>query len=108
MVAGLVDQQAAGLLGQAVPAAEVVGAVAGVEQPVEADRDDLADRALAKEVGDLLVDRVVAVVEGDRDRSGRLPLGFEDGGGVLTGRGQGFSQMTLQSLASAARMYSWW
>ena len=65
---GLVHQQAAGVVLVAVPAAEVVGAVARVEQPLEVDRADLADRAGAQQGVQLAVDRVVAVVEADGDR----------------------------------------
>ena len=45
MVGRLVDEEAAGIPLVGVPAAEVVGAVLGVEIPVEIDRGDLADRA---------------------------------------------------------------
>ena len=65
MVRGLVHHQAAGVLLVAMPAAEVVGAVAGVEQPVEVHREHLADDAGHEQVLDLGARRRVAVVEGD-------------------------------------------
>ena len=76
MVSGLVHQQAARVGLVAVPPAEVVGAVAHVEQPLEVHRADLPD--LRQQLLDLLVHRVEAVVEGDRDPLAGAPLRLED------------------------------
>ena len=46
MVRALVHEQRPGLRGMGVPAAEVVGAVVGIEEVFEVDRADLADRGI--------------------------------------------------------------
>ena len=48
-----------------MPAAEVVRAVAGVEQPLEVNAGDLADDTGLQHLLDLAVARRVTVVEGD-------------------------------------------
>ena len=63
VVRGLVDHQAAGVFLVAVPAAEVVGAVQRVQQPVEIDREHVADLAAHQQVLDLRARRRIAVVE---------------------------------------------
>jgi hypothetical protein len=65
VVGGLVDHQAAGIALVAVPAAEVVRPVGGVQQPLEVDADDVAQRAALDDLLDLRVAGGVAVVEGD-------------------------------------------
>ena len=66
-MARLVHQQAAGVLLLAVPAAEVVGAVHGVERPLEVHRGDLADLAGRDDLAQRRVPRGVPVVEGHDD-----------------------------------------
>ena len=78
VVARLVHQQAARVGLVAVPAAEVVGAVAYVQQPLEVHRADLADLPRGQPPADLLVHRVEAVVESYRDGGGALPFGEQD------------------------------
>lgn len=73
-MAGLVHHQPAGVRLVAVPAAEVVGAVPHVEQPLEVHRAHLADRAVGEQLAQLLVQGVVAVVE----RHPHLPPGVGD------------------------------
>src|SRR5204863_484036 len=86
VVARLVDHQPAGVALVAVPAAEVVGAVAGVEEPLEVDGEDAADRAGLEQLLDSAVARGVAEVEGDGEpaASGRAgdsrPRGCGRGG----------------------------
>src|SRR5690606_23674239 len=63
VMAGLVHEQPARALLVAVPAAEVVGAVRGVQQPLEVHRGDLADAARREELAQRAVARRVAVVE---------------------------------------------
>ena len=78
VVGRLVHHQAAriGLVG--VPAAEVIGAVDGVEQPGEVDRDDVADLARHQELLDLGARRGIAVVEGDTDLAAGALDGVDD------------------------------
>ena len=81
VVAGLVHEQAAGVLLLAVPAAEVVCAVLGVEHPGEVDRGDLPDRALLQDLPQRTVARGVAVIEGDDHvASGAVDRIFDRGG----------------------------
>jgi hypothetical protein len=80
VVRGLVHQQAAAVVLLAVPAAEVVGAVPYVEQPLEVDRQHLADGAVGEQAADLLVHGVEAVVEGDGEGVAGLADGAEDAG----------------------------
>ena len=65
VVGGLVHQQAAGVALVAVPAAEVVGAVAQVEQPLEVHREHLANGVGHEQLAHRGGVRRVAVVEGD-------------------------------------------
>ncbi len=83
VVAGLVHQQAAGVALVAVPAAEVVRAVAQVEQPLEVHRSDLPDDARAQQVAQLAVDGVVPVVEADGDPAAGALLGGVDAAAAL-------------------------
>ncbi len=83
VVRGLVHHQASAVLFLAVPAAEVVGAVPYVEQPLEVDRQHLADRALGEQGADLLVHGIEAVVEGDGQGVAGLADGVEDAGAAL-------------------------
>ena len=80
---GLVYPQRAALLAQAVPAPEVVGAVAGVEVPREVHRGDRADLAREQDLLDLAVLGRVAVVEGDPDLASRALLGVQQGAHLL-------------------------
>ena len=82
MVARLVDEEAAGVPLLAVPAAEVVRAVLGVEHPREVDGGDLADRAVLDHLAQRAVARRVAVVEGDDDLAAGAVDGVLDGGGA--------------------------
>ena len=61
---GLVDHQAAGFFFLAVPAAEIIGAVMCVEQPVKVDRLHVANLAAHQDVLHLRARRGIAVVEG--------------------------------------------
>ena len=76
VVGRFVHEEAAAVALVAVPAAEVVGAVGGVEQPLEVDGGDGADGAGAEELVDFGVVGGVAVVERHAD----------DVGGALDGR----------------------
>jgi hypothetical protein len=67
VVGGLVHEQPAGHRLLAVPPAEVVGPVAGVERPGEVDQVRGADRAAGHELAEPGVGRRVPVVEGDRE-----------------------------------------
>ena len=80
VVARLVDQQAAGVALLAVPAAEVVGAVLGVEHPGEVDRGDLPDEAVLDDLAQRAVAGRVPVVEGQHDLATRALDGVLDGG----------------------------
>ena len=75
VVARLVDEEAPGVLLLAVPAAEVVRAVVGVQHPGEVDGGDPTDRAVLDHLAQRAVARRVAVVEGDDD----LAAGAIDG-----------------------------
>ena len=61
----LVHQQPAGVALVAMPAAEVVGPVAQVEQPLEVHREHLADGVGQEQLAHLGGVRRVAIVEGD-------------------------------------------
>jgi hypothetical protein len=61
-----------------MPAPEVVGAVGGVEEPVEVHGDDAADRPREQELLHLHARWRVAVVEGDGDPAPTRALGVED------------------------------
>lgn len=75
MVRRLVDEQSAAVAFVAVPAAEIVGAVRRVEQPLEMDARDVADRAGSDQLAHFGVVRRVAVVE----RHAQVPAGTLDG-----------------------------
>ncbi|CAM5680368.1 hypothetical protein SAFG77S_03604 [Streptomyces afghaniensis] len=83
VVRGLVHHQAAAVVLLAMPAAEVVGAVPHVEQPLEVDGEHLADRSVGEQGADLLVHGVEAVVEGDGQTVAGLADGVEDAGATL-------------------------
>ena len=78
VMARLVDPQRAALRLQPVPAAEVVGAVADVEIPVEVDRADRAELVRREDLLDLDVLRREPIVEADGDLALVALLGFED------------------------------
>ena len=105
----LVDPERSALLAQPVPAAEVVGAVAGVEIPGEVDRRDAADLARHDQFLDLLVLGRVAVVERHDDRLAGGSLGVEHRLRTASRRSIiGFSVMTLTPRLSALTMQSPW
>jgi hypothetical protein len=83
-----VHEQPAGVLLLAVPAAEVVGAVGGVEQPLEVHRGDVTDLPGGDEGLERAVARGVAVVEGHQ----HVPAGaldrVRDATHPVLGRGQ--------------------
>ena len=81
----LVDEEAAGVRKDGVPAAKIVGAVLRIEIPVEVDRDDLADRAGDQQLLDALRGRRIAIVEGDVDAPAGAALRFEDAAAVFRG-----------------------
>ena len=64
MVSGFVDYQPAGVFFLAVPAAEVVSAVAGVQPVFEVDVEDVADDALSDDLPHLCRAGRPSVVEG--------------------------------------------
>ena len=66
-----------------VPATEVVGAVHGIEVPVEVDRGDLADPPRGQQLADLPRGRREAVVERHVDPPPGPRLGVEDAPAVL-------------------------
>jgi len=74
-----VHHQAAGILFLAVPAAEIIGAVTGIEHPVKIDGEDVADGPLHEQILDLGARRRIAIVEGCRAAPARLFDRFEDG-----------------------------
>ena len=78
MMGGLVHEQAArmGFLG--VPAAEIVGAMLGVEIPMEIDRGHGAHRLLAQQLLDAGGGGREAIVESHVDGPAGACLGFED------------------------------
>ena len=78
MVGGLVHLQAAGIGLAPVPAAEVIRAVGGVEQPMEIDREHVADHAGHEQVLELGGGRGVAVVEGDAQVAPAAPARVQD------------------------------
>ena len=82
----LVHEEAAGIAAVGMPAAEVVGAVAGIEIPVEVGRAHLADPARRQQLADLPRGRREAVVEGDVDPPPGARLGREDAPAVRGGR----------------------
>lgn len=78
VVGGLVHKESAGVRLLPMPAPEVVGAMPGVQHPVEVDTRHAPDRAVRDELPQRAVPRRVAVVEGDHHRTpGRL-LGLDD------------------------------
>lgn len=78
VVGRLVYHDPAGVLLVAVPAAEVVRAMKGVEQPVEIDRENVSDHPVHQELFDLGAGRGVAVVEGDLAVTPGAFLGIDD------------------------------
>jgi len=74
----LVDEQAAGIFRIGMPAAEVVGAVLGVQIPVEVDRGDPADFAGIEQFLDLRSRRRIAIVEGHVDPATRALFGIQN------------------------------
>ena len=78
MMRRLVDEQAARMGHEGVPAAEVVGAVLDIEIPVEVHRNHVADRAGQQHLLDRSGCRREAVVEAHIDASARAALGFEN------------------------------
>ena len=90
VVCGFVYEEGAGAVSQAVPAAEVAGAVVGVEHPVEVGGDDVADGAFLEELFDLGHVRAPAVVEADDDLVFGVSFGVEDGLALVFVGGHGF------------------
>ena len=78
VVGALVHEQTAGDVLTTVPAAEVVGAVGGVEQPLEVHRGDVTDGAVGDQLADHGVARGVAVVERHRQIARRGVHGVHD------------------------------
>jgi len=89
VVGGLVHEQAAGLVFFAMPAAEVVGAVAGIQHPGKVDVARAADRALHDQLAHGGCKRRVAVVECHAQRAAGPLDRVEDlaGLGVIGGHG---------------------
>src|SRR5260221_1140913 len=83
MMRRLVDEEAGGIFHLGMPAAEIIGAVAGIEIPVEIDRGDLADDAGAQQLLDPHGGRRIAVVERDVDATAGARLGIEDAAALL-------------------------
>ncbi|MNP31472.1 hypothetical protein D3C76_1245920 [compost metagenome] len=83
MVGGFMYQQAAAVAFFPMPAAEVVCAMFGVEQPFEVHRSDLANRPLHQQLAHLAVVRGVAVVEGHAHAAAGLFDGVENAQGAL-------------------------
>ena len=67
VVRGLVDQQTAGIVLAAVPAAEVVRSMTGVQQPLKRDTGNRARNARFQHFLDLRVAGRITIVECDRD-----------------------------------------
>ncbi|MNZ69726.1 hypothetical protein D3C78_880360 [compost metagenome] len=65
MVGGLVHEQAAGMFGKGVPAAEIIRAVLVIEIPVKIDRGDGADCTLVDKLLDACGGGRETIVEGD-------------------------------------------
>ena len=82
MVRGFVHEQAAGLVLFAVPAAEVVGAVARIQHPGEVDVARAANSALHDQMAHGGRERGVAVVECDAQRAAGLLDRVEDLAGL--------------------------
>ena len=78
----------------------------GVQQPLEVDGADVADRVGCEKFFDSRVDRVVAVIEGDRQIPASLGLYLENSSAAGTSIVIGFSVMTLQPRCNAMTMYS--
>ena len=86
---GLVDEQPAAVGLVAMPAAEVVGAVGGVQHPLEDHRDHLADLPGGDDLLQGGVARAVAVVEGHQHLAAGAVDGFLDASGAGGIDGQG-------------------
>ena len=83
MMGALVDEERARLVGVGVPAAEVVGAVVGIEKIFQVDGVHAADGAGGEEFLDLAPEGSPAVVEGDADAAAGGTNGVEDGAAFL-------------------------
>ncbi len=83
MVSRFMHQQAAAVALLPVPAAEVVRAVFGVEQPLKMDGVDLANRTVHQQLAYLAVVRRVAVVKGYTHAAARLFDSVKDTQGAL-------------------------
>ncbi len=90
MVGRFVYQQATTVALFPVPAAEVVCAMFGVEQPLKVYRSNLANRALHQQLAHLAVVRGVSVVEGHPHAAAGLFDGIENAQGALFVDGHGF------------------
>ncbi len=75
---GLMHEEAAAVDHAPVPPAKVVGAVIGIQVPVEVHRPHLSDRFCDQQALDLGEDRCVAVVEGHAHVAPRSALHIED------------------------------
>lgn len=78
MVGGFVHQQAAAVAFFPVPAAKIVRAMFGIQQPFKVDRKDLADGAVHQQLTHFAVVRCVAVVERDAHLAARLFNGVKN------------------------------
>ena len=88
VVGGLVDQQGAGVLADGVPAAEVLSAVDGIQQPLQVHGEHIADHAGGDQLLDADVEGHEAAVEGHGDLVAGALLGFDDAGGHFGSGGQ--------------------
>ena len=91
---------------EGVPAAEIVGAVLGIEIPVEIDRRDLADHAGEEHLLDRPGGRREAVVEADVDAPAGAALRVEDARHISAVVAIGFSVSTSTPASSAATIRS--
>ena len=78
MVGGLMDHQPARVGLVAVPAPVVIRPVVRIQQPVEINRQHLADHPRHQQFLDLGARRGIAVVEGDPALTSCLALGIDD------------------------------
>ena len=79
VVGGFVDEKATGIVQQAVPAAEVTGAVGGIEKLLEIDAHDLANGAGEHDLLEFLHVSHVAHVKDDRDLAVIAPFSVQNG-----------------------------
>lgn len=68
------DQQPAAVAFIALPAAKIIGAVLGIQQPFKMNREDLANSTGRQQLADFAVMRRVAIIESDAS----LPAGAPD------------------------------